>query len=571
MSQHIVIIGAVALGSKAAARFKRLEPESRVTLVDRDKRIAYSGCGIPFYVSGEVSELPELQSTTFHVVRDAAYFRKNKGVEVRTETEAVAIDRAARTVTLAHVPTGRREVLAYDQLVLATGSNPVVPPIPGRELAGVHTVHNLESAENIRSLISGGSVSRAVVVGAGFIGLEMAVALVDLWGVETTVIELREQILPGVIGGNLSLTALRHMQDKGVRFQLDDQVLGLEGDDQGRVARVRTKQGEIPADLVIVAVGVRPNTELARAAGLAVSERGGITVDEYLRTSDPHIFAGGDCVEVDHLLTGGKTFLPMGSLANRQGRVIGDNLAGGASRFSGVVGSWCVKLFDMAAAGTGLTLQSARAAGFDVLSVHVSQLDRAHFHPDRGVMSLDLIVERETGRVLGMQGTAERGDALVGKVNVVAGLLPSGLKVEALTSLEAAYSPPFSAALDILNVLGNAAENILAGRNRTIQVDAFAAFWKERENGTRCFLDCRERTDAKEETGAYPEHWINIPQGDLADNVGKLPRDKGIVVICGTGARSYEALITLRHNGFQDVTSVEGGMSAVSATGLGPS
>ncbi|WP_028572417.1 FAD-dependent oxidoreductase [Desulfonatronum lacustre] len=568
MPQHIVIIGAVALGSKAAARFKRLEPESRVTLVDRDKRIAYSGCGIPFYVSGEVNDVPELESTSFHVLRDTEYFRKSKGVDVRTETEAVAIDREAKTVTLAHVPTGRREVLAYDQLVLATGSKPVVPPFPGRDLAGVHTVHNLDSAESIRSLVSSGSVKRAVVVGAGFIGLEMAVALVDLWGVETTVIELREQILPGVIGGNLSLTALRHMRDKGVRFQLGDQVLSLEGDDQGRVTRVRTKDDEIPADLVIVAVGVRPNTELARASGLAVSERGGITVDEYLRTSDPHIYAGGDCVELRHLLTNANVFLPMGSLANRQGRVIGDNLAGGATLFSGVVGSWCVKLFDLAAAGTGLTLQAARSAGFDALSVHVSQLDRAHFHPDKGVMNLDLVVERQTGRVLGMQGTADKGDALVGKVNVVAGLLPSGLRVEALSNLEAAYSPPFSAALDILNVLGNAAENILAGRNMAIQADEFAALWKQRERNTHFFLDCREPSDAKEEALAHPEHWVNIPQGDLAENLDKLPRDKGIVVICGTGARSYEALITLGHEGFQNVVSVEGGTSAVNAMGF---
>ncbi|WP_045221443.1 FAD-dependent oxidoreductase [Desulfonatronum thioautotrophicum] len=568
MSQHIVIIGAVALGSKAAARFKRLEPESRVTLVDRDKHIAYSGCGIPFYVSGEVSDVPELQSTSFHVLRDAEYFRKSKGVEVRTETEAMAIDREAKTVTLAHIPTGRREVLTYDQLVLATGSNPVVPPFPGKELAGVHTVHNLDSAESIRSLVSSGSVKRAVVVGAGFIGLEMAVALVDLWGVETTVIELREQILPGVIGGNLSLTALRHMRDKGVRFQLGDQVLSLEGDDRGRVARVRTRQGEIPADLVIIAVGVRPNTELARASGLAVSERGGIIVDEFLRTSDPHIYAGGDCVELRHLLTNASVFLPMGSLANRQGRVIGDNLAGGTTCFSGVVGSWCVKLFDIAAAGTGLTLQAAQSAGFDALSVHVSQSDRAHFHPDKGVMNLDLIVERAAGRVLGMQGTADRGDALVGKVNVIAGLLPVGLKVEALSSLETAYSPPFSAALDILNVLGNAAENILAGRNMAIQTDEFAALWKQRGQNTHFFLDCREPSDAKKEALAYPEYWINIPQGDLIENLDKLPQDKRIVVICGTGARSYETLITLGHIGFQDVISVAGGISAVSASGL---
>ncbi|MBU1228793.1 MAG: FAD-dependent oxidoreductase [Proteobacteria bacterium] len=568
MPQHVVIIGAVALGPKAAARFKRLEPDSRVTMVDRGRLISYGGCGIPYYVSGDVSDASELQTTAFHMLRDEGFFRTTKDVDVRTETEALRIDRAARTVTLRHLPTGREEVLPYDKLVLATGSRPSSLSVPGAGLRGIHAVNGLEAAQRIRELVSAGGVSRAVVVGAGFIGLEMAVALADMWDVQTTVVEFRDQILPGVVGGNLARMAQRHMEEKGVVFRLNEQVRAFEGGAGGRVARVVTDNAALEAELVIVAVGVKPNSELARAAGLNVSERGGIRVDEFLRTSDARIFAGGDCVELRHLITGSPAYLPLGSLANRQGRVIGTNLAGGRARFPGAVGSWCVKLFDLSAAGTGLTLAAARAAGFDALCVHVSQLDRAHFHPDKGLMSLELVVQRGTGRVLGMQGLGVGGDALVGRVDVLAALLPSGPTAEDLGGLEMAYSPPFAAALDILNVLGNAAENILCGRNRGIQVDEFSALWAGRNGQGPYLLDCRERANAETLLQAHPEHWHNIPQGELRGRLAEIPRHQGIVLICNTGARSYEAFVTLAHAGFQDVVSVEGGMTAVLAAGL---
>ncbi|MBU1042393.1 MAG: FAD-dependent oxidoreductase [Proteobacteria bacterium] len=569
MPQHVVIIGAVALGPKAAARFKRLEPDSRVTMVDRAKLISYGGCGIPYFVSGDVSDAVELQKTAFHMVRDEEFFHATKDVDVRTETEALSIDRAAKTVTLRHLPTGREETLGYDKLVLAMGSTPLALSVPGAQLRGIHAVHGLEAAQRIRALVSGGGVSRAVVVGAGFIGLELAVALADMWGVETTVVEFRDQILPGVIGGNLARMAQKHMEEKGVVFRLGEQVRAFEGGDGDRVARVVTDNATLEADLVIVAIGVRPNSALAREAGLSVSERGGIKVDDQLRTSDPDIYAGGDCVEIKHLITGSPAYLPLGSLANRQGRVIGTNLAGGASEFSGAVGSWCVKLFDLSAAGTGLTLAAAKAAGFDALSVLVSQLDRAHFYPDKGLMSLELVAERGTGRVLGMQGLAVMGDALVGKVDVVAALLPRGLTVETLSGLEMAYSPPFAAALDILNVVGNATENILAGRNRGIHVDEFAALWAARNGNGTYILDCREQANVTELLAAHPAHWHNIPQGELRGRLDEIPRDNtSVVLVCNTGARSYEAFVTLAHAGFKDVVSVEGGMTAVLAAGI---
>jgi NADPH-dependent 2,4-dienoyl-CoA reductase/sulfur reductase-like enzyme/rhodanese-related sulfurtransferase len=572
MPQHIVIIGAVALGPKAAARFKRLEPDSSVTLVDKGRLISYGGCGIPYYVSGDVSDASELQSTAFHMLRDAEFFRKTKGVDVRTETEALGIDRAAKTVRLRHLPTGREENLAYDKLVLATGSTPNALPVPGAHLAGVHAVSGLEAAQEIRARVSAGGVARAVVVGAGFIGLEMAAALADLWGIETTVVEFRDQILPGVAGPGLARMAQRHMEEKGVRFRLGEQVRAFVDaeDTKGTVARVVTGTAELAAELVIVAVGVTPNSRLAAQAGLSVSDRGGVRVDETLRTSDPDIYAGGDCVELPHRLTGRAAYLPLGSLANRQGRIIGSNLAGGAARFEGVVGTWCVKLFDLAAAGTGLTLPAARAAGFDAVRVHVSQLDRAHFYPDKGLMSLELVAERGTGRVLGMQGASPMGDALVGRVNVVSALLPGKVTVSGLGGLEMAYAPPFAAALDILNVLGNAAENILAGHNRGIDAEAFAALWTAADGEGPLFLDCREQADARALSARFPERWRNIPQGELKDRLAELPRHRPIVLVCNTGARSYEAFVTLAHAGFGDVVSVEGGMTALLATGMDP-
>ncbi len=422
MSQHVLIIGAVALGPKAACRFKRLEPDSVVTMIDKDTRISYGGCGIPYFVSGDVSAASELTTTSFHMVRDTAFFRDVKGVEVRTGLEALAIDRAGKTVRVRDLASGKEEDLSYDKLVVATGSAPRVLPVPGHDLPGVHVVANLEAAESIRAAVTAGGVEKAVVIGAGFVGLEMAEALSDMWDVETTVIEAAPRIMVNNLGPALSAMALKHITDKGLPVLLSETVTAIEG--QGRVQRVVTNKRTIEADLVIMAAGVIPNSELAARAGLTVSGRGGIVVDAAMRTSDPDIFAGGDCVEVPHLVTGKPFSLPMGSMANRQGRVIGDNLAGGASVFRGAAGSFAIKLFERAVSGTGLTLEQAKREGLDAISALVVQLDRAHFYPGKELLTLELVVERGTRRVLGIQGMGASGDALVGRVGAVAAMMP---------------------------------------------------------------------------------------------------------------------------------------------------
>ena len=363
MPQHVVVIGAVALGPKAACRFKRLQPDALVTMIDKDQLISYGGCGIPYYVGGEVSEVNELRTTSFHMLRDPDFFKEVKGVNMRTGCEALAVDRKAKTVTVRDLATGKEETLTYDKLVLATGATPRRLNLPGENLPGVHYVSTPQDAVRIRESMTKGEVGRAVILGAGFIGLEMAEAFADMWEIDTTVVELFPQIMPRFCSPVMARMAQLHMEEKGVNFLLGESVQRIEG--EGRVQRVVTRNnGVLEADAVSISVGVVPNDTLARQCGLAVDGRGGILVDETMRTTDPDIFAGGDCAVIRHQLTGRNFYLPLGSMANRQGRVIGNNLAGGHARFEGAVGSWVVKLFDQCLAGVGFAPPAAKEAGF---------------------------------------------------------------------------------------------------------------------------------------------------------------------------------------------------------------
>ncbi len=567
MSSHVVIIGAVALGPKAACRFKRLMPESRVTLVDQAEQVSYGGCGIPFYVSGEISRVEDLRSTPYGALRDEGFFRDAKGVELRTKTRALRIDRARKTVLLEDLRNGKQEELSYDQLVLATGSRPNIPPLPGVTLRGIGPATNLEEAEAIRNAVSEGKAESAVVLGGGFIGLEMAVALAELWGIPVTVLEMADQLLPGFLSPTLARMAARDMEEGGVTIRTGIKVLSFEGEN-GAVRQVLTDAGAIPSDLVVLATGIRPETALAKEAGLSLTEKGLILVDEELRSSDPDIYAGGDCVAIPHQVTGKPFWLPLGSQANRQGRVIGGNLAGRHETFPGAVGSWGVKLFGQSAAGAGLTLSAALAEGLDAVSVHVEQVDRAHFYPEHAMMALELVVERGTRRLLGIQGMAASGDALVGRVNAVTPLLAARGTAHDLSTLEVVYSPPFASAMDIVNLLGNVAENILEGRCRTMDPLECEALWDARENGTVCFLDTRVKGQAEKHPALGDAHWLAIPQDELAARIAEVPTDKDLVLICNTGLRAYEAQLSLNAHARPRNRTVSGGLAALGRMGI---
>lgn len=565
MSKHVVVIGAVALGPKSAARFKRLEPESKVTMIDLSSRISYGGCGIPYYVSGEINTVDDLQSTPYHIIRDANFFHINKDIDVLTQTKVNSIDREAKTVAIENLSTGEKRTLSYDKLVIATGSKPNMPPLEGINLQGITPCTNLDEAQMIREAVSAGKVNSAVIVGAGFIGLELAVSLADMWGIETQVVELQDQVLPNFLSRTMASMAQQDLEKNDVTVHLSETVQRFEGNN-GHVTKVVTNKREIEADLVILAAGVSPNTELAQQAGLECTSRGALVVNDQMQTSDPDIYSGGDCVVVPNQITGKQGFFPLGSMANRQGRVIGTNLAGGNATFTGAVGSWCVKLFEQSAAGAGLTIENALTEGFDAINVHIEQDDRAHFYPEKAIMSLQLVVDKPTRRVLGIQGLSELGDALVSRVNAVAPLLKDNITVEDISNLEVAYSPPFAAAMDIINALGNVADNVLAGRHAPVQPDEFVDMWEKRD-GSVAFFDSRMAGGAAPMLEKYPNEWHNVPNESVMERLNEFPKDKEIVVICNMGLRSYETMLMLNKSGFTNVRSVMGGMVAVSKLG----
>ncbi|MDL2316099.1 FAD-dependent oxidoreductase [Desulfovibrio sp. OttesenSCG-928-A18] len=564
---RVVVIGAVALGPKAASRCKRLMPDAEVILIDQAPRISYGGCGIPYFVSGEVNRVEDLQTTPYGTVRDAQFFKSHKGVTALVQTRATSIDRAARTVTVEELASGKSSTLSYDKLVLAMGSSPNRPPIPGIELQGISPATNLDEAELIRNAAASGKVNNAVVVGGGFIGLEMAVALGDMWGIPTSVVELTDHILPGFLSPTLARMATRDLADNGVNVYAAEKVLRFEGD-KGAVTRVVTDKRELPADLVVMSAGIRPNTELAREAGLTLTERGLIVVDDHLRTSDPDIYAGGDCVTVLNQVTGKPGWFPLGSMANRQGRVIGTNVAGGDAVFPGAVGAWGIKLFAQNAAGAGLTIESAQREGFDAINVHVEQIDRAHFYPEKHLMVLEMVVEKACRRVLGIQGMSSGGDALSARINAVAPLLSRGITVQDVSNLEVLYSPPFASAMDIVNVVGNVAENILEGRLVPMSQEEFEKLWAERGKDEVFFIDARVDRDAASLVQKYPANWHNIPQDQIAQRLDEIPKDKPVVLVCNTGLRSFEAQLGLAAAGRHNTRSVLGGMSSAKRLGV---
>ena len=568
--KKVVIIGGVALGPKAACRLKRLEPDADVVMVDQDEYISYGGCGIPYFISGDVNSIQDLMSTSFHMLRTPQFFEDVKDVRVKVRTKVTAIDREKMVVRVRDLATGAEDELPYDRLVIATGSTPNKPPIPGVDLPGVTSVTNLHSAMAVKDMLAAGKVERAVIVGAGAIGCEMAEALGDLWGIETHLVEIEQQVLPGILAPALAAIVRTHLEEKGVRVRLGRRVARIGQAEGGGLEVELGPEETIRAELVITAAGVRPNTELAKSAGLAVGGSGALVVNEMLQTSDPNIFAGGDCVEITHLVTGKPVFFPQGSLANRQGRVIGTNLAGGSAKFKGTVGSFSMKVFDLCVASAGITFQTALKNGFDPESVLVVQADRAHFYPTQDLMYFQLTVDRNTRRVLGAQAVGANGDAVAGRINSVAAILPSEPTVEDISNLEIAYSPPFASALDVVNAAGNTAENILDGLNRPIDPGEFEKCFLVEENNDCLCLDVRGPANAAPFVERYGPRWLNIPQETLNRRMDEVPRDKRLLLVCNSGVRSYEAMRQLEREGINNTVNVQGGVAALKKSGAFP-
>jgi NADPH-dependent 2,4-dienoyl-CoA reductase/sulfur reductase-like enzyme len=455
MGKRIVVIGGVACGPKSAARAKRLDPNCEIILLEKGGEISYGACGLPFYLEGEVKEIKELINTPVGVPRNVNFFKAVKGVEARVNTEAIEIDRNRKVVKIRDLVEGKEEDLPYDNLVIATGSRPVRPPLPGIDLDGIHCLKTIGDGQAIKKAIEGSKRKKAAIVGAGLIGLECVESLLKA-GFETHVIEKLPFVLPALLDEEMAVPLMKHLQAKGVFLHCNDGVARFEDNGQGRISRVVTEKNAIEADLVILAIGFRPNIELAQKAGLEIGKYG-IKVDSHLRTSDPSIYAGGDCIESRNIVTGMPCYAPMGSTANKHGRIIGNNLSGWNSTFSGVCGTGVCRILGFNVARTGLTERDAVNLGYDVLTTLSPGPDRPHYMKGCELIHLKLIAEAYSGRLLGVQ-ILGHGEVL-SRVDTIAALLAKAGTIDDLSEIDMAYAPPFSPAMDNVIVAANIIQN----------------------------------------------------------------------------------------------------------------
>ncbi len=569
MTKKIVIIGGVAAGPKAACRVKRLIQDAEVTIIEQDTLFSYGGCGIPYYVSGDVSDETELRSTSFHMVRDETFFRDAKGVIVKSGTRALGIDRKNKTVQTQDVASGDKEDVAYDVLMIATGSKPFVLPIPGADFDGVFTISDLHKAIEIKDRIAKGKVSKAVVIGGGAIGLEMAEAFKDLWGVETAVVEFMPQVLPRIVDFPLASMLTKHLRDNDVDVFLGEGATEITGKD-GKVTGLRTANRTIEADIVIMAAGVRPRSEIAVDAGLVTSPMGAIVVNERMQTSDPFIYAAGDCIEVMHLVSGKKFYAPLGSLANKEGRIAGDNMAGIPSTFKGAVGSFIMKAFDVCIGATGLSLEVALAEGFDADVALTAPADRAHFFPTEAIVCFQMVFDRRTRRVLGVQGFGPMGDGISARINAAAAYITNGATLDDFGTLEMAYAPPFSAAIDTINALAYVADNLCDGRLRKVSIESFLDWMDDFSMEEEWVaLDIRHPQEAAPFVEKFgTDKWIAVPYNEIRERFTELPEEKTLIILCDSGTRSFEIQSFLDSEGRADSLVLGGGFNMLRHIGV---
>jgi len=547
---RVVVIGGVAAGPKVASKVVRMRPEAEVTVVEKGKLLSYAGCGLPYYVAGAVREQKELMCTPLGVVRDPVFFRKVKNVRVLNETEAIEIDRRAKRVRVRDVVRRDESWVEYDKLVLATGALPVVPSIPGRELGHIFTLHGVHDAEGIRSALSNGKARDVVVVGGGLIGVEITEALVHR-GCRVTIVEMLPQTLR-ILDLHMARLVERHMESHGVKVMTDTKVEAFKGD--GIVSGVVTTNGELAADMVILAIGVRPNVALADEAGLEIGPTGAIRVNDHMETSDPDIYAAGDCVECTDLLTGKTCFVPLGSTANKQGRVAAVNVCGGDDVFPGVLGSTVCKVFDYCVARTGLNESAARELGYEVVTALAPAPDRAHFMPEAKLLMLKLVADAKSRRLLGAQAVGPgAGDK---RIDVAAVAITAGMTLDQLANADLCYAPPYAPAMDNILTAANVARNKLDGHMTGVSPEDVRRMMEEKRDFV--FLDVR--SPGEYEQVRLPGSTL-IPLGVLRARLSELPKDKPIVAFCKISLRGYEAALILKAAGFSDVRVMDGGIA----------
>ena len=530
--KRIVIVGGVAGGASAAARARRLSEEAEIVLLERGPYVSFANCGLPYHIGGTIADRDRL------LVQTPEALRKRFRIDVRTRTEAVRIDRKARTVTVRNLETGATSAEPYDALILSPGAEPVRPPIPGADDPRVLTLRSLQDMDRIKRVVDEHKPGRAVVVGGGYIGLEMAEALRGR-GADVTLVELADQVFPAA-DPEMVAPVHQELRRHGVDLRLGTQVAAIRA--EGDALRVRLSRGdEVACGLVILAVGVRPETTLAREAGLPIGPTGGIVVDDHMRTADPAIWAVGDAVEVTHLVGGGPCLIPLAGPANRQGRIAADNVFGRPSVYRKTQGTAICKVFDLAIGMTGLSEKALRKAGRPCEKVYVHPASHAAYYPGASPLSLKLLFDPADGRVLGAQAVG--ADGVDKRIDVLAVAIRAGLTVQDLADQELAYAPPYGSARDPVNYAGFVAANVLAGDVALCHTEDVA-----RPGPGRLLLDVRT---PKEVAGGTIPGALSIPLDDLRGRLGELPRDKEILAFCQVGLRGYLACRILAQKGFR--------------------
>lgn len=539
---RIVIVGGVAGGASAATRARRLNERAQIILFEKDAHVSFANCGLPYYIGGEIARRDKL------LVASPELLERRFGIEVRTRQEVTAIDRQRRVVHVLDHATGRRYEQPYDRLILAPGASPIVPPMEGADAVNVFTLRNLADADAILRYIAEHQPKRAVVVGAGFIGLEMVEQLVRR-ELSVSLVELQEQVLPP-LDPEMAQPLREELERHGVELYLGEGIAGLSVQD-GQAVAVRLDSGrELPAELVLLGLGVRPNVQLARDAGLTLGPQDGIAVNEYMQTSDPAIYAVGDAVEYVFGPTDQPMRIPLAGPANRAGRLAGEHAATGrGAPMAPVMGTAIVRVFGQTAASTGLSVKLARRLGVAARSVTILANHHAGYFPGAHPITLKLIYAPDDGRILGAQAVGWAG--VDKRIDVIATAMRFGGTVRDLAGVDLAYAPPYGSAKDPVHVAAFAACN---------QLDGLVDFAEPDEDLSQAqVLDVRTDREVTASPLTGVGHAIHIPLDELRDRLNELDRTGPIVAVCASGVRSYVAARLLREHGFERARSLSGG------------
>lgn len=538
MSRRVLIIGGVAGGASAAARLRRLDEEAEIVLFERGEYISFANCGLPYYVGGTIENRKRL------LLQTPRRFKARFNVDVRTKNEVLSINRDQKKIEAVNLTTGKKYFENYDKLILSPGSKPTKPPIPGIDADRIFTLRDISDADSINAFIKEHRPKRAVVVGAGYIGLEMAENLRQR-GLLVAIVEVVDQVMP-TMDKEMANLLHQHLHEQSIALWLNDGVSGFSQSDSKLIVSLKSGM-ELACDFAVLSIGVKPEVKLAQESGLVIGSCGGIKVNEYLQTSDPDIYAAGDAVEVKDFVSGNAALIPLAGPANKQGRIVADNLCGRNVKYKGTQGTATLKVFDLTAAMTGASEKALKRTDINYEGLYIHPAHHVGYYPDARQMHIKLLFTKPEGKILGVQIIGSKG--VDKRIDIFATAIRAGMTVFDLQELELAYAPPYGSGKDAVNMAGFVAGNILDGTSNIKHYDEL--------DNKDFIVDVRRAAEI--DRGAIPEAF-NIPVDELRERLNELPKDKTINLSCAVGVRSYIASRILRQKGF-DAKSLSGGYS----------